>query len=122
MLYNNPLKQKYVYCTLLGPLQAVMNLVVDINFNEFAVTWDPPSSLDLTNVDPDIIYCVQVINTTCGTRSVLFSDCTVLQTTLSLTGYSQHYTYEIDITPRSNVEGAMNGSPRMIQGSHAWRV
>ena len=99
-----------------GPLQKVTNLSIDLNSNMLNLSWDAPFSLDLTNVDPDIVYYVQVINTTCGNGSITFTDDTITETELNLYGYSQHHTYEMNITPRSNVEGAKNGTMLIIQG------
>ena len=99
-----------------GPLQKIMNLDIDINSNILELSWDAPFSLDLTNVDPDIIYYVQVINTTCGDGSITFRNGTITEIELNLFGYSQHHTYEVTITPRSNVEGAKNGTTLITQG------
>ena len=99
-----------------GPLQKVTNLKIDLNLNMLNLSWDAPFSLDLTNVDPDIIYYVQVINTTCGNGSILFRNGTITETELNLFGYSQHHTYEMIVTPRSNVEGAQNGTTLITQG------
>ena len=105
------------YCTLAGPLQTVTNFDIEIiNLNIFHLSWDAPFSLDLTNVEPDVIYCIQVINSTCGNVSILFSNCTVRETELNLLGYSQHHVYEIIITPRSNVEGTKNGTMLTTEG------
>ena len=84
--------------------------------NIFKLSWDAPFSLDLTNVEPDVIYCIQVINSTCGNVSILLSNCTVRETELNLFGYSRYHVYEIIITPRSNVEGTNNGTTLTTQG------
>ena len=80
------------------------------------LSWVAPFSLDLTNVDPDIIYYVKVINTTCGNGSITFRNGAVTETELNLFGYSQYHTYEVIVTPRSNVEGAKNGTTLITQG------
>ena len=93
-----------------------MNFNIAINSNELKLSWEHPFSLDLTNIDPDIIYCVQVVNITCANNTNLFGNCTIKEKKLALAGYSQYHIYEFVITPRSNVEGAMNGTPLMTQG------
>ena len=101
---------------LIGILQPVKNAEINITSNEVRVTWEAPFSLDLTDVDPDIIYCIQMINITCGEGSILFNNCTILDNELYLPDYSQHYAYDFIITPRSNVEGALNGTPLTVPG------
>ena len=92
------------------------NLAINISSNILTITWDAPFSLDLTDVEPDIVYCVQISNNTCRTRTTLFNNCNILETELNLIGYSQYVLYEVIITPRSNVEGAIDGNPFVIRG------
>ena len=75
-------------------------------------SWDPPFSLNLTNVDPDIAYCVEVYNITCGGRELVFSDCNVTENSYISDAIDPNgYIYEYIVTPRSNVQGAQNGTP-----------
>ena len=119
---------KYIIVNFTGPLQRVTNIVRNINI----VTWKPPFSLDLTGVDPDIVYCVEVYNITCGRRDLIISDCNVTESSYTLAlypegpGYEASYTsddisphgyiYEYTVTPRSNVEGASNGTSLTVIG------
>ena len=82
------------------------------------ITWEPPFSLDLTNIDPDIVYCVEVYNITCGERILLLNDYNVIGTQYYINDVSDPimYVYEITITPRSNVAGALNGTPLVVKG------
>ena len=74
--------------------------------------WDPPFSLDLTNVDPDIVYNVEVYNITCGGRKLVISDCNVTENSYTSDAIvPDGYIYEYIVTPRSNVQGAQNGTP-----------
>ena len=66
-----------------GALNRVDSLVG--RFPTLSCNWKAPFSLDLTNIEPDIVYCVDVYNITCGGRELLISDC--------------------------DVEGAVNGTP-----------
>ena len=80
--------------------------------NFTTLSWNEPFSLDLTNVEPDIVYCVDVYNITCGGRELLISDCDVTETSYTSDVIAPDgYIYEYIVTPRSNVEGAINGTP-----------
>ena len=79
------------------------------------IEWGAPFSLDLTNAEPDIVYCVEVYNITCG-RSLVFSDCDVLETSYSSNDLRPGYIYEYTVTPRSNVQGAQNGTSQTQTG------
>ena len=68
--------------------------------------------MDLTNVEPDIAYCVEVYNITCGDRELLIHDCNVTEPRYTSDAIAQDgYIREYIVTPRSNVEGAVNGTP-----------
>ena len=75
------------------------------------LVWDPPFSLDLTNVDPDIVYNVEVYIITCGGRELVFSDCNVTENSYTSDAIAPDgYIYEYIVIPRSNVQGAQNGT------------
>ena len=79
-----------------------------------------PFSLDLTNVNPDIIYCVEVYNITCGKRDLIISDCNVTESSCTSDDIAPDgHIYEYTVTPRSNVEGARNGTSLTVTG--IWR-
>ena len=80
------------------------------------ILWDAPFSLNLTNVEPDIVYCVDVYNITCGGRELLISDCEIMETSYTSDVFQPGYIYEYMVTPRSNVEGAQNGIRKNITG------
>jgi hypothetical protein len=93
---------------------AVGNLdkVTDIDKDAFILSWSPPFSLNLTNIEPDIIYCVEVYNITCGRRGLIISDCNVTESSYTSDAPAPRgYIYEYIVTPRSNVKGARNGTP-----------
>ncbi len=48
-----------------------------------SLTWTPPFSLDITNVDPDITYCVGVVNSTFSL--VIHSQCGITDTQYNYT-------------------------------------
>ena len=78
--------------------------------------WKAPFSLNLTAVDPDIIYCVEVYNITCE-RSFLIGECDVMETSYTNDVLLPGYIYEYTVTPRSNVEGASNGTSLTVTGN-----
>ena len=84
--------------------------MTDVFRNSSTFNGEPPFSLDLTGVDPDIVYSVEVYNITCG-RSLLISECDVMETSYTNNALLPGYIYEYIVTPRSNVEGAKNGTP-----------
>ena len=99
MLTNN--------CSFIGQLQRVS----DLYRNASTLFWVAPFSLNLTNVDPDIVYCVEVYNITCGRRDLIISDCNVTEPSYTSDDIvPDGYIYEYTVTPRSNVEGARNGT------------
>ena len=94
-----------------GQLQGVSNL----ERNGSTIFWEAPFSLNLTGVDPDIVYCVEVGNITCG-RSLLISECDVMETSYTNDALLPGYIYKYTVTPRSNVEGATNGTSLTVTG------
>ena len=83
------------------------------------LSWDPPFSLDLTGVDPDIAYCVDIYNVTCERRDLIISDCDLTEPSYT-SDAPNGYIYEYIFTPRSNVEGARNGTPSQpLRGIYA---
>ena len=87
----------------------------NIRRNASTIIWEAPFSLNLTNADPDIVYCVEVYNITCG-RSLLISECDVMETSYTNDTLLPGYIYEYTVTPRSNVEGASNGASITVTG------
>ena len=79
--------------------------------NSFTLFWVSSSSLDLTGIDPDVVYCVEVFNITCGRRDLIISDCSVMASNYTLDDIGSEYIYEYIVTPRSNVPGSQNGTP-----------
>ena len=89
--------------------------MVNLERRNASIIWEAPFSLNLTNVEPDIVYCVEVYNITCGGRELLISDCDVMETSYTST-LQPGYIYEYTVTPRSNVEGAQNGTSKNVTG------
>ena len=51
----------YIYIYYVDRLSAVGSLSITASDSTLSLTWEPPFSLDITNIDPDITgYCVDV--------------------------------------------------------------
>ena len=88
----------------------------NLSRNGNTISWSPPFSLNLTNIEPDIVYCVEVYNITCGERDFIISDCNVTEPSYTSNDLLDGYIYEYIVTPRSNVEGAENGTSQTLRG------
>ena len=109
--------------SVVGPLRAISGVFRENLANQEGVFyfWEPPSTLDLTGVEPDIVYCVEVSNITCGADNLIASDCELTNPIYPASvgdGLDPSYIYEITVTPRSNVPGAANGSVFTRQGNY----
>ena len=93
-----------------------MGKVLKIKRNNSIITWMAPFSLNLTGVDPNIIYCVEVYNITCGVDDLVVDDCNVTEPRFVDNRLQQGYIYRITITPRSNGQNGQNGTSNTIQG------
>jgi hypothetical protein len=100
-------------CLRVGPL----SVVTEIKRNSSIITWVAPFSLDLTGVDPDIINCVEVYNITCGVDDLVVGDCDVTEQRFVDNRLQQGYVYRITIIPRSNGQGAQNGTSNTMKGT-----
>ena len=92
-------------------ITGILNSATELHRSSSTLSWTPPPSLDLTGVDPDIVYCVEVYNITCGRRDLIISDYDVTEPSYTSDDIAPDgYIYEYIVTPRSNVEGARNGT------------
>ena len=91
------------------------NLKLNVGLNSSStLTWDPPFSLNLTSVHPDVIYCVDIYNITCGIAEHLMSDCNVAEPYYSF--YGEDDIHKFTVTPRSNVPNSRNGAASFKSG------
>ena len=95
-----------------GPLGAVTTLVRTPSI----ITWEPPFSLNLTDIEPDIIYCIEVFLTDCGIEYFILRDCSVTTNYYDTERFVPGYTYKVTVTPRSNVVNALPGIPLEFEG------
>ena len=75
-----------------------------------SLTWEPPFSLDIDGVDPDITYCVDVINSTSSVT--LHSECGITETEFSypLPEDAVCHSYVLTITPVNVVGRGVSSS------------
>lgn len=102
--------------TYTGQLDGVHNLKRLTTSEHLQYTWDPPYSLDLTMVVPDIIYCLDILRVTCGIREHIISDCHVTHHNYTNETLDVADLYEAIVTPRSNIMHANNGTQVSIFG------
>lgn len=76
------------------------------------MSWVAPFSLNLTNVEPDIIYFVEIYSITCGNRELIFT-ANVFEPMITLDSIAldDYIHYEYSVTAKSNVDGAIEGIP-----------
>ncbi len=86
-MLSNVANINYTYCmsSQLGLLPAVGSLIATpIPLDSIiSLTWTTPFSLDITNVVPDITYCVGVVNST--SSLVIHSQCGITDTQYNYT-------------------------------------
>ena len=103
---------------------ATLDAVKNIRRNVSVITWLPPFSLNLTGIDPDIAYCVEIYNISCGMRDLVTDECSVFEpyyyVESTIIALNQGFTYETAVTPRNNVDGAKNGTSLSIRGIILW--
>ena len=97
-------------CLIKGLLDPVSDISLNIS-TSISLSWQPPDSLNLSYVEPDIVYCVDVFKITCGIEQVLSKfDFTQSYFYYNVNDPDPRDIYQFVITPRSNVVGAINGT------------
>ena len=91
-------------------------MVTSVKRNASTITWKAPFSLNLTNIDPNIVYCVEVYNVTCGVDDQVVSDCNVTEPSYEDNRLHQGHIYRISITPRSSGQNVQNGTNKTKEG------
>ena len=82
-----------------------------------SINWIPPFSLNLTYVEPDVVYCVDVFNITCGKEDLLVRSCSVTEPNyVNMSILKRADLFEISVTPKSNVPGTEVGIRQTIKG------
>ena len=78
--------------------------------SQLTISWSAPFSLDLTATEPDIQYCVEVYNVTGGRNHRQDSVYGITVTQYTYTAPDPTGVYTFTVTPRSNIEGSLNGT------------
>ena len=108
-----------------GTLEAVSSLTSVSVSSAIQLSWQPPFSLNLTTTEPDIVYCVDIFNTTDHKEAEadhLVSNCSVFEACYKFTieNPDAEDFFRFAVTPRSNIIGARNGTPSMINVSYSF--
>ena len=83
--------------------------------NSLTITWDNLSSLDLTDIDPDIIYTIKIFKIMCG-HNVSISHEIVAGSTITMGNLDLMQIHKAAIAARNNVPGARNGPSVEVEG------
>lgn len=103
-----------------GILDPVYNLTRNSTERDLAVyTWESPYTLNVTNAEPDIIYCVHIFPISCfesvhnqTTFADQINDCSVTDTNYTLPKHLNDKLYQIEVIPRTNLDSALNGTSK----------
>ena len=99
-----------------GPVSKVVDIRVRSKSSSVIVSWTPPFSLDVTDVDPDVWYSLLIYNMTDdnSTTDNLCTDCTnITETNYTFTHeyFSHSHVYNISIV---SLNGAGEGDSSAI--------
>ena len=110
-LHNN---NKFFTIHTVGILSAISLLSIVASNSTLSLTWEPPFTLDITAVDPDITYCVDVIGSTSSVT--LHSQCDITMTEFSypLPQDAVCHSYVLSITPVNVVGRGFSNSVSYI--------
>ena len=102
--------------------QGTLDAPTDVTVSDNQISWSAPYSLDITNVDPDIVYCVSIANYTCGSENpvLIIDDCNVTETKFIFNIPDDGGIYQYNITSRSNVLDSNNGRSTTITGNERY--
>ena len=108
----------------LGALEAVGSLSSRSTSSFIQLTWKPPFSLNLTTAEPHIVYCVDIFNIVAEEQEKehLITNCSVFESRYYFTvdNPDPRDHFQFTITPRSKVEGAMNGTSSQINATFSF--
>ena len=90
------------YQSLIGLLSAVGSSFVALTNTAIFLTWTAPFTLEISDVEPDITYCVDVVNSTSSS-----SECEITVTSFSIPIGRVCDNYNFTVIP---VNGAGNGT------------
>ena len=100
----------YLHSGVLSPIQSIQKIRHDQTSD---YEWIAPFSLNLTGIDPDIVYCVSVYDVTCQNHRVsVDKDCSVISPMYTTTwgNLNSVRRFEIVVLPKLNSINALNGT------------
>ena len=86
--------------------------------NSLTTTWDPLPTLDLTDIDPDIVYTFELVEITCG-QNVSISSNIMAEIISTVENLDMMQIYKAIIAARNNVREGRNGPSVEISGKHS---
>lgn len=91
--------------------------VCERNYSSGVLTtsWTALPSLNITDIDPDIVYSVEVFKITCGLDVSMSHKIVTENSTSNFLDLMQ--IYKAVITPRNNVDNARNGTSEVMRGT-----
>ena len=106
------------FIMITGLLGEVRNLTSNATSSTIDLSWEQPSSLNLSAADPDVVYCVDVYKTDTASFHIL-RNCSVFKPyyKFSLDNPDPKEVFTFTITPRSNVNGAQDGIATTINAT-----
>ena len=87
----------------------------DYSSTTLITLWDPLPSLDLTDIDPDILYTVELFKITCG-QNVSISHRIVTGSNATEESIDLMQIHRAVVAARNNVPGASNGPGVEMKG------
>ena len=105
----------FFHCSL-GLLAAVGSLEASSQQTLILLTWTPPFSLDLTGINPDVFYYVEVYNISTGGKTLFINSYKVFESEFNFTLLSPSPCdqFEFRVIPAN---GAGNGSMASVNGT-----
>ena len=87
----------------------------DFSSNILTTFWDPLPSLDLTDIDPEIVYIRELFKITCG-QNTSMNHMVVAGNNATMESLDLTQIYKAVITARNNVAAAVDGPSVEIRG------
>ena len=77
--------------------------------------WEAPFSLNITDIEPDIAYCVLIYTVTCPDQETVVHVCNVTIPRYTIQARRDEL-YKIEVRPRIYSDGASNGTEVEYEG------
>ena len=109
-----------MYITFLSSLDTpgeVRNASCERNysFDTLTTLWDPLPTLDLTDIEPDVLYTVELLKITCG-QNVSMNKTVVARNSTTMENLDLMQIYKTVVVASNNVIGAKDGPSVEMEG------